>query len=104
MLVLTRRVDEVLVIGEPPVARVRIVEISGDKVRLGVEAARSVRVDRAEVAERRAKRADGADGADGARSAHSAPLLDRPPRASRSAAILERADAAVRATTEGVCP
>jgi carbon storage regulator len=47
MLVLTRRFGETIVIdGE---IRVTVVEIKGGKVRLGVTAPASVRVDRAEV-------------------------------------------------------
>lgn len=49
MLVLSRKVDEVVVIGGN--IRVMIVEIRGDKVRLGIEAPRDVTVHRLEVAE-----------------------------------------------------
>jgi len=51
MLVLTRRLNETIVIdGE---IRVSVVAIHGDKVRLGITAPDSVRVDRHEVHERR---------------------------------------------------
>lgn len=52
MLVLSRQLNEDLVFGEGPKAvRVRIVDIRGGKVRLGVIAPADVRVDRAEVRE-----------------------------------------------------
>jgi carbon storage regulator len=47
MLVLTRKTGESLIIGDDVV--VTVVEIRGDKVRIGVEADPSVRVDREEV-------------------------------------------------------
>jgi len=51
MLVLTRHTGEQLVIGESIV--VTVVAIEGNKVRLGIQAPRSVRVDRKEVHDRR---------------------------------------------------
>jgi len=51
MLVLTRRTGEEIVIGD--VIRVTVVEVKGNKVRLGVTAPASVRVDRQEVHDRR---------------------------------------------------
>ena len=51
MLVLTRHSGEQLVIGESIV--VTVVAIEGNKVRLGIQAPRSVRVDRKEVHDRR---------------------------------------------------
>jgi carbon storage regulator len=51
MLVLTRRVGEKIVISDD--ICVTIVEVSGDRVRVGVEAPKSVRVDRHEVHVRR---------------------------------------------------
>ena len=51
MLVLTRGIGEQIVIDGNIV--VTIVSIDGNKVRLGVQAPRSVRVDRAEVHQRR---------------------------------------------------
>lgn len=47
MLVLSRKKDESIVIGDGIV--VRIVEIRGDKVRLGIEAPKDVPVHRQEV-------------------------------------------------------
>ena len=50
MLVLSRKKNEVIVIGEGEnQVRLMVVEIRGDKVRLGVEADRSVPVHREEV-------------------------------------------------------
>jgi carbon storage regulator len=51
MLVLSRRIGEEVVIDGG--IRVRICQISGDKVRIGIDAPRDVCVDRAEVHERR---------------------------------------------------
>ena len=53
MLVLTRKTDQSILIGDPnggtePI-EVVVVEIRGDQVRLGVAAPRNVAVDRAEV-------------------------------------------------------
>lgn len=49
MLVLSRRQGQAIVIGDNVV--VRIVELKGDQVRLGIDAPRSVVVHREEVAE-----------------------------------------------------
>jgi carbon storage regulator len=51
MLVLTRRIGEAIVIDGD--IRVTVVSVKGDKVRLGVDAPDSVRVDREEIHERR---------------------------------------------------
>ena len=51
MLVLTRRTGEEIVIGDD--IRVIVVEVQGNKVRLGVKAPASVRIDRQEVHDRR---------------------------------------------------
>jgi len=51
MLVLSRRVGEEIVIDEK--VRVRVVAVQGERVRVGVCAPDSVRVDRAEVHSRR---------------------------------------------------
>ena len=51
MLVLTRRVGEQIVIAGD--IRVTVVAVQGDKVRLGITAPASVRVDREEVHARR---------------------------------------------------
>jgi carbon storage regulator len=47
MLVLSRKIDEKIVIGDEVV--VRVIEIRGDKVRLGIEAPPDVEIDREEV-------------------------------------------------------
>jgi carbon storage regulator len=47
MLVLTRRVGQVIVVDGG--IRIKVVAVQGDKVRLGIEAPDSVRVDREEV-------------------------------------------------------
>jgi carbon storage regulator len=52
MLVLTRRIDETIVIDGD--IQVTVVAIRGDQVRLGITAPVSVRVDRLEIHERRA--------------------------------------------------
>lgn len=51
MLVLTRRLEEAIVIGED--IRVTVVAIHGNKVRLGITAPASMCVDREEIRERR---------------------------------------------------
>lgn len=51
MLVLSRKPNEAIIINDT--VRVSIVAVKGDRVRLGIEAPRSVTVDRAEVHERR---------------------------------------------------
>ncbi len=56
MLVLTRRVGEVIVIGGE--IRVTVVSAAGDKVRLGITAPDHIRVDRQEIHERRTETAD----------------------------------------------
>jgi len=52
MLVLSRKINERLVIGENIV--ITIVNIRGDKVRIGIDAPKDVAVDRQEVAEKKA--------------------------------------------------
>lgn len=53
MLVVSRKKGETIVIGDPenPIATVMIVDIRGDKVRLGIEAERSVNIHRQEIAD-----------------------------------------------------
>jgi carbon storage regulator len=51
MLVLTRRTGEEVVIGGN--IRIKVTEVSGQRVRLGITAPKDIRVDRAEVDERR---------------------------------------------------
>lgn len=54
MLVLSRKVGEVIEIGEgSQLVTVEVVRISGDKVRIGVVAPDGVRVDRSEIADAR---------------------------------------------------
>jgi len=52
MLVLTRRVNEAVVIGPPdrPVGMVRVIAIKGDTVKLAFAFPREIHVDREEVA------------------------------------------------------
>ena len=57
MLVLTRKVGEEIVIGDD--VRVKVVAVQGDRVRLGIDAPRSVPVDRLEVHKRRAEFQEG---------------------------------------------
>lgn len=59
MLALTRRIDEEVVIGDPanPLGFVRIVGVSGDRVRLAFEFPREVGVNRRELVERKAAEA-----------------------------------------------
>ena len=47
MLVLSRRVNEVIMIGDE--ISVMVIEVRGDKVRLGVQAPRHIHVNRAEI-------------------------------------------------------
>jgi carbon storage regulator len=51
MLILSRKVDQSIVIGGP--ARITLIKILGDKVRLGVDAADDVSVDRDEIYQRK---------------------------------------------------
>lgn len=61
MLVLTRKKNEVIVIND--IIRVTVVEIRGDKVRLGIEAPREIVVHRQEVYEQiHGKRGDSVTG------------------------------------------
>ena len=63
MLVLSRKKDERIVIGEgPDRIEIMVIEIRGDKTRLGITAPRSVTVHRHEVAQaiEREKRKEGA--------------------------------------------
>lgn len=52
MLVLSRKKDESIVIGEDGSIEITIVEIRGDKVRLGITAPREIPIHRDEVIER----------------------------------------------------
>lgn len=51
MLVLTRKVGERIVIGDSVV--VTVVEVQGEKIRLGIDAPRDIAVDRQEVREKK---------------------------------------------------
>jgi carbon storage regulator len=61
MLVLTRRVGEEIVIARN--IRVTVVAVKGNKVRLGVDAPKSICVDRQEIHERRQLWADSGESA-----------------------------------------
>lgn len=50
MLVLSRKKDERIIIGDN--ITVMVIEIRGDKVRLGIECPKEIRVDREEVREK----------------------------------------------------
>lgn len=50
MLILTRRIDESVMIGDE--ITVRVLNIKGDRVRIGIAAPKDIRVDREEVARR----------------------------------------------------
>lgn len=56
MLILTRRANEAILIGDD--VEVLIMDIKGSQVRIGVSAPRTTVVDRKEVAERKAKEAE----------------------------------------------
>jgi len=63
MLVLTRRVDETVIIDvpaseTPTQIRVKVTDIRGDKVRVGFEAPHSIAINREEVYEQLAKTAE----------------------------------------------
>lgn len=50
MLCLSRKANEVIIIGRPPnEVTVTVIEVRGDKVRLGINAPDNVEIDRAEV-------------------------------------------------------
>lgn len=53
MLILSRKIQETVTLARDgeTLATIRIVDISGNKVRLGIEADKSIVVDRSEVAE-----------------------------------------------------
>lgn len=52
MLVLSRKINEAIVIDSGKI-RVIVLDIRGDKIRLGIEAPAEIRVDRQEVHDRR---------------------------------------------------
>jgi len=57
MLVLTRRVGEEVVIGDPknPIGTIRVVEIQGDKIRLAFNFPRECEINRKELADQKAR-------------------------------------------------
>ena len=59
MLVLSRQRDETIVIGDS--IRVTIVEVRGDKVRIGIEAPRDVTVHRQEIYDAIKREVNGAE-------------------------------------------
>lgn len=52
MLVLTRSVEEKLVIGDNAEIKITIIDIQGNKVRIGIDAPRNIAVHRQEVYEK----------------------------------------------------
>jgi carbon storage regulator len=56
MLALSRRIGETLIIGDD--ITVTVLAVSGNQVRIGIEAPKGVQVDREEVRERRAREND----------------------------------------------
>ena len=62
MLVLSRQRDETIVIGDS--IRITIMEVRGDKVRIGIEAPRDVTVHRQEIYDAIKQEMDGADSKD----------------------------------------
>ena len=78
MLVLTRKVGEAIMIGND--VTIKVVEVRGDQVRIGVDAPRSVPVHREEVY-REVERTNAASAAAAARTADRLRKLPpRPPR------------------------
>ncbi len=49
MLVLTRRVDESIVIGKERMVTIRIISVQGNQVKLGIEAPKDILIHREEV-------------------------------------------------------
>ncbi|CAB4661798.1 MAG: carbon storage regulator CsrA [Actinobacteria bacterium] len=60
MLVLTRKEQEAIMIGDTII--VRVLEVNGDQVRIGIEAPHHIAVHREEVFEAIASERDGAEG------------------------------------------
>ena len=57
MLALTRRVGEEVILGDPknPLGSIRVVEVSGDKVRLAFDFPKTVQINRKELADEKLK-------------------------------------------------
>ena len=55
MLALTRRVGEEVILGDPkaPLGSIRVVEVSGDKVRLAFDFPKTMQINRKELAEQK---------------------------------------------------
>ena len=55
MLALTRRVGEEVILGDPnnPSGSIRVVEVSGDKVRLAFDFPKTVQINRKELADQK---------------------------------------------------
>lgn len=68
MLVLSRRIDETLVIGNN--IKVTVLGINGNQVRIGIDAPKDVVVDRLEVAQRKEDERNSVNAAPRARSFH----------------------------------
>jgi len=63
MLVLSRKRDETIVIGDE--IRIVVVEVRGDKVRLGIDAPRDISVHRQEVYDAIRRELEGSDSSSG---------------------------------------
>ena len=59
MLVLTRRLGESIIIGDG-IAEITVLRVNGDRIRLGIQAPKEVRVMRKEVQEATTRREDNA--------------------------------------------
>ena len=59
MLVLSRKKDETIIINDN--IRVMVVEIRGDKVRLGIQAPPNIRIDREEIHQKRNRATTGSE-------------------------------------------
>lgn len=52
MLILTRRLGETLIIGDPPIAKIMVLGVKGNQVRLGINADKEISIHREEIYER----------------------------------------------------
>lgn len=57
MLALTRRIGEEIILGDPknPLGSIRVVDVSGDKVRLAFDFPKTVQINRKELADEKLK-------------------------------------------------